>query len=226
MKVEGIVVEKIPQFIVTQIKKNLIEGTLKPGQCLPSELKMAEMFGVSRSSIRDALQTLEVMGVVSRKKRGGTIIRHVTVEDLAGIYSPKPEQETLFDLIETREALEIAVVKLVAQRAESSDIAELEQLIKWMEEKPEQAASADIAFHLALARISKNQVMITIIKSLKETMQKLQDKTIYYPGRLEDILSEHKQILEAIKQRDEERAQEKMAVHLAHVHKLLESINE
>jgi GntR family transcriptional regulator, transcriptional repressor for pyruvate dehydrogenase complex len=224
MNFEEVTIEKIPQTIVAQIRKSLIDGDLKPGQLLPSEVKLAKMFGVSRSSIRDAMQILESTGFVNRRKRGGTTIRQITIEDVANIYSPNSEDDTLFDLLETREVLEIAVVRLAVQRSDEKDLEELENLIVWMEEKPEQAAQADIAFHLTLARISKNQVMINIIKSLKAIMNKLQEKTIYYPGRLQDIIAEHRQILFAIRERDERLAQEYMKNHLTQINDLLRKI--
>lgn len=224
MNFEEITVEKIPQSIVTQIRRRLIDGELKPGQSLPSEVKLAKMFGVSRSSIRDAMQILESTGVVTRRKRGGTTIRQITIEDMANIYLPKSEKENLFDLLETREILEIAVVRLAAQRAAEKDIRELELLIDWMEEKPEEAAEADVAFHLTLAIISQNEVILNIIKSLKEIMSRLQEKTIYYPGRIDNIIIEHKQIVSAIKENNEHLAQEYMRNHLDQISDLLKKL--
>jgi len=221
---EEVTTEKIPQTIVSKIRKSLLDGDLKPGHLLPSEIKLAQMFGVSRSSVRDAMQILESTGVVSRRKRGGTTIRQITIEDMANIYLPKSEKETLLDLLETREVLEIAVVSLAVKRATADDLEELEKLIVWMEEKPEQAAQADIAFHLTLARSSQNQVMINIIKSLKEIMNRLQEKTIYYPGRLQNIILEHRQILNAIRAKDEELAKDSMKNHLTHINQLLKNM--
>jgi GntR family transcriptional repressor for pyruvate dehydrogenase complex len=217
--------EKIPQSIVVQFRQNLMEGRLIPGQRLPSEIKLAEMFGVSRSSLREAMQTLEGMGMIERRKRGGTTIRQITLEDLVGIYTPKSEDETLFDLLETREVLEVSVVQLAVRRASTEELEELEKLIVWMEEEPEQAARADILFHIALARISQNQVMTNIIKSLKEIMFKLQDKTFFYPGRLQEIITEHRLILNAIKAKDEQLAQECMRQHLNKANHILEKVN-
>ncbi|CAH0346261.1 FadR/GntR family transcriptional regulator [Bacillus sp. CECT 9360] len=224
MNFEEITVEKIPKSIVAQIRKSLIDGELKPGQSLPSEVQLAKLFGVSRSSIRDAMQILESTGIINRRKRGGTTIRQITIEDMANIYHPKSEKENLFDLLETREILEIALVRLAAQRASGKDIEEIEKLITWMEEKPKEAAEADIAFHLALARVSQNEVMLNIIKSLKQIMNRLQEKTIYYPGRLEKIIIEHKQIVSAIKDKDEKLAQEYMKNHLSQIKELVKNI--
>jgi GntR family transcriptional regulator, transcriptional repressor for pyruvate dehydrogenase complex len=224
MDFEEVTVEKIPHTIVGQIRKKIIDGSLKPGQLLPSEIKLAQMFGVSRSSIRDAMQILENTGVVNRRKRGGTTIRQITMDDLANIYSPKSENETFFDLIETRKVLEMEVMSLVVQKATEKELEELENLIVLMEETPEQASQADIAFHLTLARISQNHVMLNLIKSLEEIMNRLQEKTIYYPGRLQNIIEEHRQILSAIKEKDEKLARECMKNHLNQINELLKKI--
>lgn len=224
MNFEEVTVEKISHTIVSQIKEKIIDGSLKPGQSLPSEIKLAQIFGVSRSSIRDAMQILENTGVVNRRKRGGTTIRQITMEDLANIYSPKSENETFLDLIETRKVLEMEVVSLVIQKATEADFMELENLIVRMEETTEQASQIDIAFHLTLARISQNHVMLNLIKSLEEMMNRLQEKTIYYPGRLQNIIDEHRQILSAIKEKDEILARQFMKNHLNKISELLTKI--
>ncbi|WP_058308578.1 FadR/GntR family transcriptional regulator [Gracilibacillus massiliensis] len=224
MSFETVTVEKISQTIVTQIRKRLVDGELKPGESLPSELKLAEMFGVSRSSVRDAMQILESTGYINRRKKGGTTIRKVTFEDIANIYIPKAEKDALYDLLETREVLETSVVQFAIKRANEQDIDELEKTIDWMIEKPDQAAEADIVFHITLARISQNQVMLNIIKSLEEIMNKLQEKTIYYPGRIEEIVTEHKQIVAAIRTKDEKSAERYMRLHIQKIGDILEHV--
>jgi len=82
VKFEGVAVEKISRNIVEQIKKRLINGSLQPGEVLPSEENLSKIFGVSRSSIREALQILEIQGVVDRKKRSGTVIRKLSILDI------------------------------------------------------------------------------------------------------------------------------------------------
>ncbi|MGN8646626.1 FadR/GntR family transcriptional regulator [Gracilibacillus sp. HCP3S3_G5_1] len=222
MNFETVTAEKIPQTIVAQIRKRLINGDLKPGQLLPSEIKLAEMFGVSRSSVRDAMQILESTGYVNRRKKGGTTIRKVTFQDIANIYIPKAEKDALYDLLETREVLETAVVQFAIKRCTKEDLEELEKTIDWMIGRPDQAAEADIVFHTTLARISQNQVMLNIIKSLEEIMNKLQERTIDYPGRLENIVKEHKQIVSAIRNKDEQAAVKYMRTHIQKIGEILD----
>ncbi|WP_066190234.1 FadR/GntR family transcriptional regulator [Gracilibacillus timonensis] len=224
MKFETVAVEKIPQTIVAQIRKRLVDGELKPGQSLPSELKLAEMFGVSRSSVRDAMQILESTGYVNRRKKGGTTIRSITFKDIANMYTPKTENVALYDLLETREVLETSVVQFAINRASEQDIDELEKTIDWMINRPDQAAEADIVFHITLARISQNQVMLNIIESLEEIMNQLQEKTIDYPGRLDEIIREHKQIVQAIRNKDEQSAIYCMRMHIQKIGDILEHI--
>lgn len=224
MKFEGVAVEKISQNIVEQIRKRLINGGLQPGEVLPSEENLSKIFGVSRSSIREALQILEIQGVVDRKKRSGTVIRKLSILDMANIYLPRTDEESLLDLMETREILEVAIVDLVAERANTKDIQELESLMKWMADNPSDAAEADVAFHLALARMSRNEVLFNIVKSLKGTMDRLQEKTIYLPGRLQHVLIEHREIVESIKVKDADLAKIYMKRHLRKVKDLLEEL--
>lgn len=224
MKFEGVAVEKISRNIVEQIKKRLINGSLQPGEVLPSEENLSKIFGVSRSSIREALQILEIQGVVDRKKRSGTVIRKLSILDMANIYLPRTDKESLLDLMETREILEVAIVELVTERANSKDFHELEKLMKWMADNPAEAAEADVAFHLTLARMSRNEVLFNIVKSLKGTMDRLQEKTIYLPGRLEYVLVEHREIVESIKSNDPGLAKIYMKRHLRKVKDLLEEL--
>lgn len=224
LKFEGVAVEKISQNIVEQIRKKLINGSLQPGEVLPSEENLSKIFGVSRSSLREALQILEIQGIVDRKKRSGTVIRKLSILEMANIYLPRSDEESLLDLMETREILEVAIVELVSERASPKDIQELENLLGWMENNPEEAAEADVAFHLALARMSRNEVMFNIVKSLKGTMDRLQERTIYLPGRLEQALVEHRKIIESINSKDPELAKIYMKRHLRKVKGLLEKL--
>lgn len=224
LKFEGVAVEKISQNIVEQIRKKLINGSLQPGEVLPSEENLSKIFGVSRSSIREALQILEIQGIVDRKKRSGTVIRKLSILEMANIYLPRSDEESLLDLMETREILEVAIVELVSERASPKDVQELENLLGWMENNPEEAAEADVAFHLALARMSRNEVMFNIVKSLKGTMDRLQERTIYLPGRLEHVFVEHRKIIESIKSKDPELAKIYMKRHLRKVKGLLEEL--
>lgn len=224
LKFEGVAVEKISQNIVEQIRKSLINGSLQPGEVLPSEENLSKIFGVSRSSIREALQILEIQGIVDRKKRSGTVIRKLSILEMANIYLPRSDDESLLDLMETREILEVAIVELASERASLKDVQELENLLEWMESNPEEAAEADVAFHLALARMSRNEVMFNIVKSLKGTMDRLQERTIYLPGRLEHVLVEHRKIIESIKSKDPELAKIYMKRHLRKVKGLLERL--
>lgn len=224
LKFEGVAVEKISQNIVEQIRKKLINGSLQPGEVLPSEENLSKIFGVSRSSLREALQILEIQGIVDRKKRSGTVIRKLSILEMANIYLPRSDEESLLDLMETREILEVAIVELVSERASPKDVQELENLLGWMENNPEEAAEADVAFHLALARMSRNEVMFNIVKSLKGTMDRLQERTIYLPGRLEHVLVEHRKIIESINSKDPELAKIYMKRHLRKVKGLLEKL--
>jgi len=216
---EEIKTERIPYKIVNQIKRQILEGKINPGEHLPTELELAEKLNVSRNSVREAFQILESLGIIERRKREGTIIRLITKEELESIYIPKPEEETLLDLLETREILEVNVVKLVVERASKEEINELEKILEWMKKDSEDLtkfSNTDIIFHITLARISQNQVIANIIHSLRKRMQNLQSRTLE-TLRIFEIIDEHQKIVDAIKSRNSEEAQKFMKYHLEKV---------
>lgn len=220
---QKIKVERIPNLIVEQIRREIITGKLKPGDYLPPELELAEKFKVSRTSVREALQILEGFGVIERRKREGTIIRQVTIEDLAAIYIPKPEDETMLDLFEARIALECAAVKLAVERASNEEIEELEMTVSWMFRDPKSSAENDIVFHIMLARLSHNQVIANLVQSLKKTMDKIQ-VIIPSPEDIPKVIEEHRGIVDAIKKRDAELAQQRIIDHIRGVMKNWENL--
>lgn len=204
--------ERVPHLIVEQIRRKIITGKLKAGEYLPTELELAQEFEVGRSSVREALQLLEGFGVIERRRRKGTIIRNVTIEDLAEVYVPKPEQETLMEVLEAREALENIIIKLAVERASNEEIIELEKTLDWMFENPESSAENDVVFHIMLAKLSQNEVMVNIVKSLKKTMEKNMN-TNYDRDQAMKIINEHREIVKAIKERNVELALECMKKH-------------
>lgn len=206
--------KNIPHLIVEQIRKKIIVGSLVPGDKLPPETELAEMFGVSRSSIREALKILEGFGVIERRKRGGTFIREVTIDDLANIYTPKPEKDTMLDLLEARELIEMEIIRLIVERASDEELKELEQMNKWMKNDLKKFAENDIVFHIMLGRMSKNNVLSSIVNSIKKATDKIYS-TPLDEDQLSTVLSEHTNIINALLERDIEGAQNEMRKHFA-----------
>lgn len=207
--------------IVAQIKKLIQEGSLVPGDQLLPERQLAEKLGVSRSALREALSALDSMGLIEITPGGGAYIKKVGVESmvepLAGIMLK--EKENVFDLLEARKILEVAIVRLAAKRASKSDLYQIREAAMEMYNdvtNNRDADESDVNFHLAIARATQNNVLYDIMIMLSGVM-----KEGYGPSRKELLkgpidtwCEQNFQIYESIKNGDQELAAELIGTHL------------
>jgi GntR family transcriptional repressor for pyruvate dehydrogenase complex len=223
--------KKLSEEIVSQIKNLISNGELKPGERIPSERELASILGVSRPSVREAIMVLEALGFLESRQGGGTFVRSLTERSMADPLASMVERRDprmLHALTEVRMGLETWSAYLAAKRAEDSEIEHLRELYEVM---VEQAANGgwdpeiDARFHYAITAASHNTLQIHVL----DTIQSLFQATImaalseFYSkeGYLELLLNHHREILEAIADRDPERARENMTVHLALVEEKL-----
>jgi GntR family transcriptional repressor for pyruvate dehydrogenase complex len=162
-----------PEMVAEQILRKLSDGELEPGSQLPPQRELARMFGVGRSSVREAINALAVMGYLQSLQGRGTFIRdplpssdpalsNLTVALRAG---------SLLDLMEARELLECKSAELAAERAEASHIRTLEGLVEEMEASKgdyDRFLEADLAFHAELAEATGNRVIGEMTKLVLE----------------------------------------------------------
>src|SRR2546421_10032561 len=114
--------ERIPESIVAQIQSRLERGEIKPGDQLPSERVLAEQFQVSRASVREALRSLELLGVTESRPGGGTFIRQASPDALLRPLAALARAHDMRDILEVRELLEPALAGLAAERATGADV--------------------------------------------------------------------------------------------------------
>lgn len=221
---------RVSDQIVGQIQVQIMEGKLAEGEKLPSEPELAQQFGVSRASVREALSMLESKGVVERHKNGGTFLCKYCLEKiLAAIDIPRKLDSELFeDLYEAREIIEIKVAELACERADELDFIKIEKTLGMMRESIEKGDSgikSDILFHQCIAMATKNQVIAGIIRSLNTMLEDMRVKTLAYPGRLEKCLEEHSAIYLAIRSRDAKLCSELMEKHFGAVANIRRELN-
>ena len=221
---------RVSDQIVSQIQAQIVEGRLAEGQKLPNEQALAQQFGVSRASVREALSMLESKGVVERHKNGGTFLCKYCLEKiLAAIDIPRKLDSELFeDLYEAREILEIRVAELACERADELDFMKIEKTLDMMQaslEKGDSGIKADILFHQCIAMATKNQVIAGIVRSLGTMLEGMRVKTLAYPGRLEACLKEHRSIYLAIRKGDQKLCSELMKKHFGAVAEIRSELN-
>lgn len=215
--------KKISSQIAEQIRSSILAGEFTPGDKLPPERELAEMFGVSRPSVREALNLLAASGLVESYQGGGTVVKSL-VELAAG--NPlsemiKGERARALDVIEVRKSMEAWTAYYAAQRALPEDLRKLEQIIVEMERnlegmKPSQDLDAN--FHFIIAQATHNVVWLHFMQSIFDAMKEFQRgvwRVVYQTEEDHRVLfRHHRDVFEAIRDRDAERARDAMLTHL------------
>ncbi|WP_148251960.1 GntR family transcriptional regulator [Aidingimonas lacisalsi] len=215
---------RLADVITERLEAMLLEGSLKPGQRLPPERELAERFGVSRPSLREAIQKLAARGLLSSRQGGGTFVS----EELNNRYSDPlldmlaRHNEFHLDLLEFRDAMEGISAYYAALRSTSADKAQLQERFDALDacfagQDPVAEAKADAAFHLAIAESAHNVLLLHTIRGIFHLLeQSIIDNLAHLfekPDARPRLMEQHRVLLNAIL---EGRAED--ARNLAHEH--------
>ena len=217
-------IQRIQKRIIAQIKALINNKNYEPGDKLPSERMLAEKFEVTRSNIRDSIQTLEFYGLVKSIPQSGTFVADIGITALNGMIDdilnlPSPSFK---DLVEARIFLELKGVKLAALRRTEDDLIHLENALAAYSDKVirgEDAVQEDLLFHLAIAKASGNPTLNTfMLKITPEIITNFEkhhvcDKDTAFKG-----IQEHKDILDAIRSMDTVEAKNAMKKHFKNLY--------
>lgn len=180
------------------------------------------MFGVSRTSVRDAIRVLEAQGLVEPRHGEGTIVREIPILSLVRPFADAltAAKDLTADLFDMRKLLEPPLARAAALRATDDDIAALEDILDRQAERVrsgEVAIDEDTAFHYRLAIAAKNQIVLHVVDILMDLLKESRTRWLQVPGRGEKSLDGHRRILEAVKRREPEGAAEAMRVHIEEI---------
>jgi len=218
--------KKIYEQIVDQIGILVAEGHLKPGDRLPSERELVERFQVSRASIREAISALEMMGLIEVRSGEGTYIRQVNIDSVVAplAWMLFIEKDTDLELYEVRKILEVQAAGLAAERVQETEIRDMYDALEVMRldlEVDRLGEDADHHFHFAIARATHNKMLIRLMNTISETMQKTlkssRSKLYNDKNSPQRLYEEHYSIYETIKNHDILKAQQLMLAHLVGV---------
>lgn len=209
------------KLIIAEIKSLINLKNLEPGEKLPSERLLAERLGVTRGSIRNAIQKLEFYGLLKSMPQSGTFIADLGLTAMNGMIDqilnlPKPDFKSL---VETRIFLEIKLVKFAAARHTEKDLIEIEEAMENYRNKTlagEDAVAEDLLFHLAIAKASHNPSLSRLMLSI--TPQIITDFEKYHVCKSNtaiNAIDEHQAIVDAIRVKDAALAEEKMKEHFS-----------
>ena len=211
--------QKIQNEIISKIRDLINYKNLEPGDKLPSERMLSDKFGVSRSNVREAIQTLEFYGLLKSKPQSGTFVADIGRVAMNGMMEDilRLQEPDFKSLVETRILLELKTCRLAALRRTDENLEEIKEALNAYESKVvdgKRAVEEDLLFHLAIARASGNStintLMLVITPGIINNFEKYHvcDKNRAFLG-----IQEHRAIYEAIKEQNPQLAKEKMKEH-------------
>lgn len=218
--------QKIKAFsqIAKQIRNKIEDGDLQPGDRLPPERSLADTFGTSRATVREALRALEIIGLIESKVGQGTFIKTSSLIEIDPLLSEIETQTSPLEVFEARLALEPYLGKLAAINATYEDILYLESCINEMDKNSNdftQFEHWDGEFHQGIALAAKNSLLIkftSLINNVRmETLWGSIKKRSLTSERIDNYQNAHKDILNAIKDRNSTLTSKMIFEHILNV---------
>lgn len=220
---------KVNFQIMDQIKENIRSGELKMGDRLPSERAMAEQLGVSRAAVREAIRSMELMGLVKCVQGEGNFIPETfennLIEPLSLMFMLNKSKAN--EIGELRRALEIEAVRLAASKISAETIKKLNDTITIIvtSNNEKERVEADKEFHYEIAKASENMFIINILNSLsqiiEEQMAGVRENIVTNKENIEMFTVSHRAIVDALAKGDADAAINAMTAHMNDVNKNL-----
>ena len=208
--------------IVSEIRDKVISGELKEGEKLVSQDELAKEMGVSRASLREALNHLRLMGLIETRHGSGSVVRRTTpvafINSLSSLLTM--DRGSAAELLDARLYIESAVAAVAAKHASEEDIKRMKQLVNGMERDfrtgdTESFTGRDVQFHMLIAQSTKNRVLAKVVEIIQDILRQFIKKFFAtVPASVSDALEYHRRIYGAIKERDAEGAQRHMEAHI------------
>jgi GntR family transcriptional repressor for pyruvate dehydrogenase complex len=211
---------RLSEMVSEQIKEAILTGRYKPGDKMPSEKTFCESFQVGRAVVREALRALESGGLVSIKRgsAGGVFAKDIEPSTLTTTFEwiARLNNVSLEELTVTRAAVEMAVFRTAKDHFSPECLMELQESIdkarKALEEGSRDLRNAD--FHLILARLADNKLLMAVTASLLELEHKFVDVTGYSYKRKKILIEEHQHILDLLRKKKVEEAERYFEKHI------------
>ena len=221
--------EKLVDRVVDSFLKSVSSGEYVVGKKLPTQDILQKVYGVSRTTMREALKKLETMGIVSIRQGDGTYLNSPDMQaDMNRLYPLLKLNETdLDELMEARKILETKTAEMAAARATEEDIRMLQEVLADMERCRNQIdlyTENDSQFHLCIATAAHNSILYRFVKLIYEMMNAQQDEIARIPHLPNIPFAYHADIMESIKEHNSKQAAELMYEHIDNAHQRLKRL--
>lgn len=193
---------------------------------MPAERELAEAFGVSRTSVRDAIRVLELIGQVEPRQGEGTVVRDLSSDPLVTpLVSVLARNKTLLsELLDVRLMLEPPLAARAAVHITEEEVAHLRQILRQQEARVGQGeppVEEDSDFHYTVALAAKNTIVLKVLDMLMDLLRESRERSLQVAGRVEKSLAGHRRILEAISRHDPDAAEAAMRQHIVEIQEVV-----
>lgn len=219
-------VRKTSEIVADDLEKQIKEGSLKPGDRIPTIDQLAVQYGVGKSTVREALSQLKARGFIQPRQGEGTFVKQDAKGALSNIPLPlSGDPEALVQLLEVRQLIEGGCAAAAAKHADEQDLLRLFNILKKMEaaiDNEELSRLYDIQFHMGIAQASKNPFLVKIMETMSEAMNATirDSRSLWmYESQQQNmqLYLDHKSIYDAISESNSELAQLRISAHLDNV---------
>jgi GntR family transcriptional repressor for pyruvate dehydrogenase complex len=214
--------ERRYEQVAEQLRKLISSGAFRPGDKLPSERDLCVKLGVGRSSVRDAIRTLQAEGILEPRQGHGTVVRDPASDPL--VLPLQNQRHMVAELLEVRRMLEPALAARAAKNASAAEIAHMRQILDRHGRKlrrSQQAIDEDSEFHYAIALAARNRVVLRVLDVLMDQLVESRARSLQVPGRAERSYEGHRTILRAIERRDAKAAEAAVRRHLEEIEEIV-----
>lgn len=197
--------------IIKYIQNYVKQKDLKAGDRLPSQSDLIDMMGVSRTSLREAIKTLEAKNILEVKNGKGIFVRDNSESGLISQLEFIQEKEFLLELLEARKILEKEIVRLVVKNITGEELDKLDEILHVIMEKYNRGARQNVEdkqFHYMVYEFSHNRVMKQLIHSISSMMDQLWNFPLDMESPFTETMPMHVDFYEALRARDVKKAQE------------------
>lgn len=210
---------RLYEQLVQRLLQHVADRGLQPGDRLPAERELAQRLGVSRNSLKQAFVVLEVQGLVDIRQGDGTYLRRVGV-------APEPvevlldRRQRLPDILEAREALEVKLAELAAQRRTELDLAAMEAALQTMRDAlaaGDLGSEGDRRFHAAMAAAGHSAILQGFYDALAPQISETRRESLRQPDRPGQSLAQHERIAAAVRDGDPQSAVAAVRAHVSSV---------
>jgi GntR family transcriptional repressor for pyruvate dehydrogenase complex len=217
--------QTVAEAISAEILDLLRQKQLKPGDKLPPERELAEILGVSRPSLREALRALSIMKVVEVRQGDGTYVSALKTEDLVEHleFVFMLDDSTTLQLFEARKIVETGNASLAAERISDEELAALHACLEHSEQSvddPEAFMQADIELHEIITRAARNPMLERFMASIRTLGRASRHRTSHMRKVREKVVGHHRQIVVALERHDPQATGAAMLQHLEFVEQM------